>query len=126
MGSVSAHRDNDAGRLAQGTRITSVQKMASKLIDEKIKSKKVMVFSKTYCPYCTMAKDALKYYLDSGELSADDYEVMEMENRSDCAALQDTLKELTGARSVPRVFINGKCIGGGSVTKGMHESGELK
>lgn len=33
--------------------------MAQKLVDEKIRSNKVVVFSKTYCPYCKMAKDVL-------------------------------------------------------------------
>ena len=39
--------------------------------------------------------------------------------------IQDYLLQLTGARSVPRVFIGGKCIGGGSETKGLHETGQL-
>ena len=33
--------------------------MAQKLVDEKISNNKVVVFSKTYCPYCKMAKDVL-------------------------------------------------------------------
>ena len=32
--------------------------MAKQLVDEKIKQP-VMVFSKTYCPFCKMAKEAL-------------------------------------------------------------------
>ena len=31
-----------------------------KRVDDLIQENKVMVFSKTYCPYCKMAKDALK------------------------------------------------------------------
>ena len=34
--------------------------MAKALVEEQIKNNKVMVFSKSYCPFCTMAKDALK------------------------------------------------------------------
>lgn len=33
--------------------------MAQQFVDEKIKTNKVMVFSKSYCPFCKMAKDAL-------------------------------------------------------------------
>lgn len=33
--------------------------MAQQFVDEKIKSNKVMVFSKSYCPFCKMAKEAL-------------------------------------------------------------------
>ena len=36
------------------------------------------------------------------------------------------MRQLTGAKSVPRVFIDGKCIGGGDETVAAHESGELK
>ena len=33
--------------------------MAQAYVDDKVKNNKVMVFSKSYCPYCKMAKDAL-------------------------------------------------------------------
>ena len=32
------------------------------------------------------------------------------------------MKQLTGARSVPRVFIDGKCIGGGDETMAAHRN----
>lgn len=34
--------------------------MAEALVKEMIKNNVVMVFSKTYCPFCNMAKEALK------------------------------------------------------------------
>ncbi|XP_045215554.2 uncharacterized monothiol glutaredoxin F10D7.3-like [Mercenaria mercenaria] len=88
----------------------------------KIADKKVMMFSKTYCPFCTMAKDVLKNY----NLGADEYEVWEIENEANCSEIQSVLREITGAQTVPRVFINGKCIGGGSETKALHAKGELR
>lgn len=33
--------------------------MAQKYVDDKVAQNKVMVFSKSYCPYCKMAKDVL-------------------------------------------------------------------
>merc|ERR1719495_3001849 len=51
---------------------------------------------------------------------------MEIENRDDCDQIQDYLKRLTGARSVPRVFINKKFVGGGSEMKELAKSGELE
>ena len=50
---------------------------------------------------------------------------MEIENNPDCDAIQNYLKKLTGARSAPRVFINGKCIGGGDETMALESSGKL-
>lgn len=81
-------------------------------VDSAIASHKVAIFSKTYCPYCVKAKKAFESY----KLSGDDYFVVELENRKDGAAIQQYLKELTGASSVPRVFINGQFIGGGDDT----------
>jgi len=33
--------------------------MAQKFVDDRIREHKVVVFSKTYCPFCKMAKDVL-------------------------------------------------------------------
>ncbi|KAK7115800.1 hypothetical protein V1264_001612 [Littorina saxatilis] len=95
------------------------------LIDGKIKSKKVMVFSKTYCPFCTKAKKVFDQLLKDGTLSTEDYEVMEIENDPNCEAMQSELEKLTGGRSVPRVFINQKFIGGGDEVVSAHKSGKL-
>lgn len=94
------------------------------LVDTKIAGKKVMVFSKSYCPYCKKAKQVLSKHVGQ-DLAAEDYEVMEIENHPNCDAIQDYLQKLTGARSVPRVFINGKCIGGGDDTQALDQKGQL-
>ena len=96
------------------------------MVDSKIAGRKVMVFSKTYCPFCSKAKKVLKKYLDDGTLSKDDYEVMEIEKHPDCQKIQDYLLSKTGGRSVPRVFINQKFIGGGYDVVAKHKTGELK
>jgi glutaredoxin 3 len=38
----------------------------------------------------------------------------------------DILGEMTGADTVPRVFINGECIGGGDDTEKLEKKGELE
>ncbi len=43
----------------------------------------------------------------------------------DGGAIQDHLNSLTGSRTVPRVFIAKKCIGGGSETKALKDQGKL-
>lgn len=50
----------------------------------------------------------------------------QLENRDDMSEIQDELLAMTGSRSVPRVFIDGKCIGGGDETAALLTSGELK
>jgi len=96
--------------------------MAGKeLVASLIKSKKVLVISKSYCPFCVKAKDVLKQY----KIDPSSMEIMEIENNPKCDEIQDYLKKLTGARSVPRVFIGGKCIGGGDETAALHRNGKL-
>lgn len=76
--------------------------MAQALVTKAIQENAVMVFSKSYCPHCLRAKRVL-----DAELGQNKYAVMELESRSDCSSIQDYLSRLTGARTVPRVFIQG-------------------
>ncbi|XP_061095867.1 glutaredoxin 2 isoform X2 [Conger conger] len=78
----------------------------------------VVIFSKTTCPYCKMAKNVFN------EIGAT-YKVIELDRHNDGRRLQEALAQITGARTVPRVFINGNCIGGGSDTKELHQQGKL-
>ena len=72
------------------------------LVDKMIAENKVMVFSKTYCPFCNMAKDALK------KAGLSNFTVLELEDRSDCSDIQDYLKSKTGSRTVStiKLYIN--------------------
>uniref|UniRef100_A0A672KDT4 Glutaredoxin-2, mitochondrial n=1 Tax=Sinocyclocheilus grahami TaxID=75366 RepID=A0A672KDT4_SINGR len=83
---------------------------------EVVSSNCVVIFSKTTCPYCKMAKNVFK------EIGAA-YKVVELDQHNDGGRLQETLAQMTGARTVPRVFINGQCIGGGTDTKQLHQNG---
>jgi glutaredoxin 3 len=95
------------------------------LVDSKIAGKKVVVFSKSFCPYCDKAKKALSKYVGN-TLPADEYDVLEIDGLPNCEEIQDYLKTLTGARSVPRVFIKGNFVGGGDDIVAKDKSGELK
>nr|QKY15029.1 glutaredoxin, CPYc type (GRX) [Polytomella parva] len=93
--------------------------MASSLVQNMIMENKVVVFSKSYCPYCVKAKKALQ------SVGLKEFHVMELESNPECDNIQDALAELTGARSVPRVFVNGKFIGGGDDTARLAADGSL-
>lgn len=92
------------------------------LIDGLIQNNKVMVFSKTTCPYCIKAIDLLKSY----PIPEKDMKVMQIENELNCSEMQSYLKTITGASSVPRIFINGHSIGGCDDIVKLHNQGELK
>lgn len=71
---------------------------AMNLVKRMISDHTVVVFSKTYCPYCDMAKKALT------NVGAK-YEVVELDTRNDGASLQQALSQLTGRSTVPNVFV---------------------
>ncbi|XP_043079437.1 glutaredoxin 2 isoform X3 [Puntigrus tetrazona] len=90
----------------------------SRFVQDVVSSNCVVIFSKTTCPYCKMAKNVFN------EIGAT-YKVVELDEHNDGSRLQETLAQMTGARTVPRVFINGQCIGGGTDTKQLHQQGKL-
>lgn len=97
-----------------------------------IKDNGVVVFSKSYCPYCKASKALLKeqnakfYLMELDEVGTlqlspchDSYHKSEWianlnARTEDGAALQDALEGITGQRSVPNIFISQKHIGGNS------------
>ncbi|KAF4077104.1 hypothetical protein AMELA_G00204240 [Ameiurus melas] len=96
--------------------------MAQEFVKAQIKGDKVVVFLKPSCPYCVLAKDVLsKYSFKSGHV-----DFIDISGRDNMAAIQDYLQQITGARTVPRVFIGEECIGGGSDVDGLDRSGKLE
>ncbi|XP_045179319.2 uncharacterized protein LOC123538954 [Mercenaria mercenaria] len=95
-----------------------------KIINDKIAKKKVMVFSKQHCSFCLMAKKVLQKYVGK-EIEPEDYEVWEINDDPNYSQLQEELKNMTGAHTVPRVFINGKFVGGGTDIRALDSSGQL-
>ncbi|XP_075870453.1 glutaredoxin-1 [Nelusetta ayraudi] len=96
--------------------------MAQEFVQAQIKGDKVVLFMKPTCSYCVMAKSVLsKYKFKPGHL-----EYIDISSRSDMGGIQDYFLALTGARTVPRVFVGDKCVGGGSDVVELHESGQLE
>ena len=94
--------DHTTITLASGSKELSL-KMSGKVEEVKLKvsSNKVVVYSKTYCPYCTKAKSAL------ANAGLKDYVLIELDEMDDGAEFQDALQKITGARSVSRVLFYG-------------------
>ncbi|CAL5375381.1 unnamed protein product [Camellia sinensis] len=96
----------------------SESKSEAAFIKKTISSHSIVIFSKSYCPYCKKAKAVFK------ELNQTPH-VIELDQREDGWNIQDALSEIVGRRTVPQVFINGKHIGGSDDTVEAYESGEL-
>ncbi|XP_061418308.1 glutaredoxin-1 [Lethenteron reissneri] len=96
--------------------------MAQQYVTSKVRADKVVVFVKRGCPFCTAAEAALsKYHFRSGAL-----EVHDIGGEQAVAQIQDFFLRTTGERTVPRVYIGEKCIGGGSDTEALERSGLLQ
>jgi len=74
--------------------------MADEFVKLQVSSNKVVVFSKSYCPYCKKAKAAIK------EAGLSEFYVIELDERDDGDAIQDALLKITGARSVGFLMIH--------------------
>ncbi|KAK1926469.1 thioredoxin-like protein [Papiliotrema laurentii] len=75
------------------------------LVDSTIAENNVVVFSKTYCPYCKKAKTILQNITD-------DVKVLELDNLDEGSTIQAYLKQLNGQGTVPHVYIRQEFIGG--------------
>jgi len=105
---------------------TKFNDKAKAVVDKHLKDHKVVLFGLSTCPYAKKAAAALKtytfkpnayieYYWDQNPSS--DYTVDEF---------KDIFYPITGARSSPRVFVDGKFLAGGDGTVEAHNNGKLK
>eukprot|EP00980_Cylindrotheca_fusiformis_P021090 scaffold8090_cov82-Cylindrotheca_fusiformis.AAC.3 len=65
----------------------------------------VVLFTKSYCPYCNRAKDDLR---NAGIVPI----IMELDQRQDGQEIQTALMQMTGQRTVPSAWVRGQHIGG--------------
>nr|XP_023488229.1 glutaredoxin 2 isoform X1 [Equus caballus] len=103
--------DGDAARLDQ-----ELERRGG--LGETISDNCVVIFSKTSCSYCTMAK---KLFHDINV----NYKVVELDMLEYGSQFQDALYKMTGDRTVPRIFVNGTFIGGATDTHRLHKEGKL-
>lgn len=75
----------------------------------------VQIYLTTYCPYCVRAKALL----NRKGVAFKEFDV------EDDAPKRKWLVEVTGQRTVPQIFIDGKSVGGCDDLHALDRSGEL-
>lgn len=100
-------------------RASSSSSDPASFVAEATKRPGVVVFSKTYCPYCVEVKVIFK------QLGVA-VEVLELDQMSNGGAIQAAMSAACGARTVPQVWVGGRHIGGCDSTNRALENGELK
>ena len=88
-------------------------------IKSTIASEKVVVYSKSWCPFCQKTKSLF----DSLGV---EYKAVELDLIDEGPAIQDALLGLTQQRTVPNVFIGGQHLGGNDDTMRAAASGKLQ
>jgi len=96
---------------------------AKETVESAVSGNKVVIFSKSYCPYCKKAKATLAEQLgDAYKTDVKVYELDEVEGGSD---LQAYLLEKTGQRTVPNIFVNKEHVGGSDDLQKAKSNGQL-
>ena len=93
--------------------------MQANNVQDMINNNKVMIFSKSYCPFAAKAK---KIFSDAGVAGC----IVELDVVQGGDAMQSALKDLSGQRTVPNIYINGKHLGGCDDTISAAQNGKLK
>lgn len=88
-------------------------------INQTVKKYPVVVFSKSWCPYCRKALEALS------AAGVAEPHIVDLSANENAAHIQRTLASLTGRRTVPNVFVGGKSVGGGDETAALQRNGKL-
>jgi glutaredoxin 3 len=117
-----ARHVGNRGRHVPTARNTSTLPRAS-LVDDivaKNKSTPCVVYSKTYCPYCSDVKDLFQKQLKV------DAKIVELDTLADGDDMQAALVEISGMRTVPQVFVGGELVGGCDDTLAAYRSGTLE
>uniref|UniRef100_A0A1J3DQL5 Glutaredoxin-C3 n=1 Tax=Noccaea caerulescens TaxID=107243 RepID=A0A1J3DQL5_NOCCA len=91
----------------------------SAFVQNAILSNKIVIFSKSYCPFCLRSKRIFS------QLKEQPF-VVELDQREDGDQIQYELLEFVGRRTVPQVFVNGKHIGGSDDLGAAVENGQLQ
>jgi len=86
-----------------------------------INDNKMVVFTKSYCPYSR----ALRTMLDENGLEGQ-YNVFEIDRREHGNELHKVLKEMSGRMTIPNVYLNRENLGGDEEVEAMAANGALK
>ena len=101
-------------------RFSSNSEETEQKVQALINENPVMIFSKSYCPFCKQTKDLLK----RGKVA---HKVVELDRDSKTgSAMQKYLQKLTGQRTVPNCFVGKQHIGGNDDMQAAAKNGTLK
>lgn len=93
--------------------------MENQFINDAIASHTAVIFSKTWCGYCSRTKQLLAPLVS-------DMKIIELDELPNGDAIQQELKKISGQSTVPNVYVRGQHLGGNDDTHSAHRSGKLQ
>lgn len=97
----------------------SNKKAIAQFIDEQNKTNQVVIYSKSYCPYCRATKQLFR------RLPSVQVKVIELDQEDNGLQMQQVLVAKTGQRTVPNVFVNNQHVGGNDDVQQAFSDGTL-
>lgn len=94
------------GKLSKSQSSKNKKKTKQTKAEQLIHKSNVVIFSKSYCPYCSKAKKLLQTLSDSK------INILELDLEPNGTKIQDELFRKTNQKTVPNIFIKKKHIGG--------------
>ncbi|KAI6024347.1 thioredoxin-like protein [Pisolithus marmoratus] len=94
---------------------------ARDIVESAITNHRVVIFAKSYCPYCRASKKLLSELFPPEDIVVFDLDIMEGGQ-----AIQDYIAVKTGKKTVPQTFINGHHIGGNDDLQEAYQNGTLQ
>ena len=79
-------------------------------------NKKIIMYSKSYCPFCVKAKQLLKNK---------NLDVTEIDITNDPDLIEEMMSKSSGRKSVPQIFIGDLHVGGFDDLSALNQKGEL-
>lgn len=79
-------------------------------------SKKIIMYTKSNCPYCVKAKQLLKNK---------NLDVTEIDITNNSSLIEEMIEKASGRRSVPQIFIGDFHVGGCDDLYALNDKGEL-
>lgn len=113
------HKSKFSNSSSNNSNMPPIESSVGDTVEQTIKGNKIVVFSKTTCPFCVKAKDLL------GSLTDKTVHSVQLDTVENGKEMQDYLHSKTGQRTVPNIFIDGFHIGGFDNLKNIHNEGRL-
>jgi glutaredoxin 3 len=123
LDTTSSYSNNSTKHKDTMTVTQTKQQFIKTFIESRIAKHQVVIFAKSWCPYCIRTKALL---MNRDFFPNADVQIYDLDTMGETGdLLQMELYEMTGQATVPSVWVNGTFLGGNSETQTAMKNGHL-